>query len=252
MARKGKRVIGDVTAKAPGQRPTTRRQTKSEIQKVIKQGKRYQEDVVELPTDLYENVAPEATGQKKSMREINAEASRDFKKMEKAEGDPFALKYRAGARYTPTKRDVKKGVVEDPNVFKGADAPLPRATSRQLTSASAAQRRLDAVKAIRDTGGRPKKNVVKQEEKDRATIGVISQYSGGSGLDSQRCATPGCNNNTSEITCTDCTAAGDPAGKKYTDAPHERAVQRTAVAAKSTSRNAELQNGLSQGRGAAA
>lgn len=175
-----------------------------------------------------------------------AAAARDLRAMEAREGDPFAAKPRRGdwTPYVATKRDIKKGVVEDPKVFKGDDAPLPRATSRQLSEAAAAQRRLDVVKKTRDGGGRITRNTTKQEEKDRGTIGVISQYSGGSGLESQRCATPGCNNNTTEITCTDCTAKGDPAGKTYRDAPSERAVQRTAV---KTSRNAELQEGIRQG-----
>jgi hypothetical protein len=214
---------------------------------VIAKGNKRKLDVIPMEADLVENVTPAAGAP--SSRATQASAAKDFKAMMAKEGDPFASKRRQidVGPYRPTRRDVERGVAEDPKVFKGQDAPLPRATSRQLSEAAAAQRRLDNVKETRDTGGKPKKNIVKQEEKDRATIGVISQYSGGSGLDTQRCATPGCNNNTSEITCTDCTAAGDPAGKKYTDAPGERAIQRAAV----SGRNAELQTGMAQGRGAA-
>jgi hypothetical protein len=197
MARKGKRVIGDVTAKAPGQKPTTRKQTKSEVNKVIKQGKRYQEDVVELPTDLYENVAPEATGQKKSLREINAEASRDFKKMEKAEGDPFALKYREGTRYTPTKRDVKKGVVQDPNVFKGDDAPYGPATAKHKGSFRAANAKVISAQARGDRDG---------AEEARAKMNKLGQFPGASDVE-HRCFGSNCTNDvkpSESVLCPSC------------------------------------------------
>lgn len=244
MAKKGKMVTGGVTTTGPGQKPTTRKQSKAEVNRVVKEGKKAAGETPlgnDLGLDTDVNKQYDAV----------AAAQRDLRAMSRQEGNPFGLRRRGVSTYVPVARDIKKGVVQDPNVFKGDDAPLPRATSRQLDEAAAAQRRLDAVKATRDAGGKPKKNVREQEEQDRAKIGRISQYSGGSGLDSQRCATPGCNNNTSEITCTDCTAAGDKAGKTYKDAPHERAIQRSAAAGASSSRVAELQNGLKQGQGAA-
>ena len=223
----------------------TRRGTPSEYERhLIAKGNKKKQNTLVASEDLIENVDPSRRGQ--SQEDIESSARADFKAMMAKEGDPFASRTRRvdWTPYKPQARDIEKGVVEDPKVFKGDDAPLPRATSRQLSEAAAAQRRLDVVKKTREGGGRITKNTTSQEEKDRSTIGVISQYGGGSGLDSQRCATPGCNNNTSEITCTDCTAKGDPAGKNYRDAPGERAVQRTAAKA---SRNAELQEGLRQG-----
>lgn len=225
-------------------RVTPTPQERETIRRGSEKGKR----TLRADSALIENVQPKDG----DMESVEDAARRDFNAMKKKEGDPFALKRREGTRYETRPSDVKKGVVQDPNVFKGADAPLPRATSRQLTDAAAAQRRLDAVKESRDAGRRITKNTKSQEEKDRKKVGLISQYSGGSGLDSQRCATPGCNNNTDEITCTDCTAAGDPAGKKYRDAPHERSTEYAATGGQGkTSRNVELQNGMSQGRGAA-
>jgi hypothetical protein len=253
MASKGKMVTGGVKTQQPGKKATTRVQSASEVRGVVARGNKRKLDVIPMEADLVENVTPAAGAP--SSRATQASAAKDFQAMQAKEGDPFASKRGRQvdmSPYKPTKRDIDRGAAQDPNVFKGRDAPHPRATSKQLADVAAAQRRLDAVKLTRDTGGTVKKNVVTQEEKDRKQVGLISQYGGGTGLDSQRCATPGCNNNTSEITCTDCTAAGDPAGKKYTDAPSDRSIQFAAAGGQgSSSRNVELQNGLKQGRGAA-
>jgi hypothetical protein len=224
MARKGKMVTGGLTTKGPGKKATTRVQTKSEVNRVIKQGKRYQEDVVELPTDLYENVAPEATGQKKSLREINAEASRDFKKMEKAEGDPFALKYREGTRYTPTKRDVKKGVVEDPGVFKGADAPFAPASSQQKQLFRQADAKVKSSTARGDRDG---------AEEARNKMNILGQFPGASGGVSHACFGSNCSNEvkpSESVLCPTCESRDSR--EVQIGSPSTSAVSRGTVRAK--------------------
>lgn len=224
MAKKGKMVTGGVTTKAPGQKPTTRKQSKAEVNRVIKGGKRYKEDVVELEPDLYENVAPEATGQKKSLRQTNAEAARDFKKMENAEGDPFASKKREIVRgpYKPTARDIKLGIAEDPNVRKGGDAPFGPASEQQQEEF----RKADAtVRTHRDPAKR---------EEARTKINILGQFPGAASGTSHSCFGSGCSNTvkpSESVLCPTCETRDSR--EVQIGSPSTSAVSRAAVRAKS-------------------
>jgi glucose/arabinose dehydrogenase len=171
-------VTGGLTTKGPGKKATTRVQTKSEVNKTVARGNKAKLDIIPMEADLAENVRPDAGGP--SQKVTHASAAKDFKAMEKAEGDPFALKYREGTRYTPTKRDIKKGVVEDPDVFKGTDAPYGMASSQQQE----AFRKADAtVRTHRD----PKKR-----EEARSKMNILGQFPGVASGNSHACFGSGC------------------------------------------------------------
>jgi glucose/arabinose dehydrogenase len=178
MAGKGKMVTGGLTTKGPGKKATTRVQTKSEVNKTVARGNKAKLDIIPMEADLVENVRPDAGGP--SQKVTHSSAAKDFRAMQAKEGDPFALKYREGTRYTHTKRDIEKGVIDDPNVFKGTDAPYGMASSQQQE----AFRKADAtVRTHRD----PEKR-----EEARSKMNILGQFPGVASGNSHACFGSGC------------------------------------------------------------
>jgi hypothetical protein len=145
---------------------------------------------------LIENVKPKGG----DMESVEASAAADFKAMQEKEGDPFAAKRRQVdvGPYKPKASDVKKGVIEDPGVFKGADAPYGEATLKQKGAFRVANAQVKASTAEGDRKG---------AEKARKKMNKLGQFPGVSSGVSHSCFGSNCPNEVTpseSVLCTDC------------------------------------------------
>jgi hypothetical protein len=137
---------------------------------------------------------------KKVVKKVTTSAKADFEAMQAKEGDPFASKRGRQvdmSPYKPTKRDIEKGVVEDPNVFKGDDAPYGRATSKQRGAFREANAKVKASQAVGDRDG---------AEKARAKMNKLGQFPGAADVE-HRCFGSNCTNDvkpSESVLCPNC------------------------------------------------
>jgi hypothetical protein len=162
------------------------RGTPSEYERhLIAKGNKRKLDVIPMEADLVENVTPAAGAP--SSRATQASAAKDFKAMMTREGDPFASKRRQidVGPYKPTAKDIKKGVVQDPKVFKGDDAPYAAASRQQQELFRKADAQVKASSAVGDRDG---------ADKAKRQMNVLGQFPGASGGVSHACFGSNCSN----------------------------------------------------------
>lgn len=158
-----------------------------------------------------------------AQRDAAAAAKADMASMDAREGDAFASRTRRvdWTPYKPTSKDIKKGVVQDPRVFKGDDAPYGAASSQQQRKFREADRVVRAATAIGDK---------KSAEAARVTMNKLGQFPGAAAGAEHACFGSGCANTvkpSESVLCPTCETR-DSASVQVA-APSQSAVSRATV-----------------------